>query len=170
MNWRFVGCYPMAIRMRSGASGSAGSRFATLCTRVMVRPMGSMSPWPCVKRLMALFGSRRQVPKAPSADGSYWRWPVAAMLVMALAIGFGAGAGWDAQSPEPATALEVTEVADQHALAVSARVEEVALQRLDEDQMQQMRQFLLEHAQHNSVGAGRGSVGYARLVSATGGY
>jgi len=33
-----------------------------------------------------------------------------------------------------------------------------------------MRQYMLEHAQHNSVGAGRGSVGYARMVSANNGY
>ena len=31
-----------------------------------------------------------------------------------------------------------------------------------------LSRYLLEHAQHNSVGAGRGSVGYARVVSASG--
>lgn len=102
--------------------------------------------------------------------GSYWRWPVAAMVVMALVIGFGAGAGWDSKTAEPAASFAATESASDQSLLVSAAVEEVALQGLDEEQLQQMRQYLLEHAQHNSVGAGRGSVGYARLVSASGGY
>jgi sigma-E factor negative regulatory protein RseA len=121
----------------------------------------------------ALDGHVRPEPsrlKAQVVAGSYWRWPVAAMVVMALVIGFGAGAGWDGQTQEPVAAVAVTELSDGDALALSARVEEVALQRLDEEQLKQMRQFMLEHAQHNSVGAGRGSVGYARLVSASSGY
>lgn len=104
------------------------------------------------------------------AGGSYWRWPVAAMVVMALVIGFGAGAGWDSQTVEPAAPVAMAETTEDQALMLSAAVEEVALQGLDDDQLQQMRQYLLEHAQHSSVGAGRGSVGYARLVSAGGGY
>ena len=47
-------------------------------------------------------------------------------------------------------------------------VREIALQGLDEEQWEYMSRYLLEHAQHNSVGAGRGAVGYARLVSANG--
>jgi len=42
------------------------------------------------------------------------------------------------------------------------------LQGLDEEQWEHLSRYLLEHAQHNSVGAGRGSVGYARVVSASG--
>lgn len=102
--------------------------------------------------------------------GSYWRWPVAAMVVMALVVGFGAGAGWDSQTVEPSASVAMPEPVSDQAFTLSASVEEVALQGLDEEQLQQMRQYLLEHAQHNSVGAGRGSVGYARLVSASGGY
>ncbi|MBE0485207.1 sigma-E factor negative regulatory protein [Marinobacter sp.] len=102
--------------------------------------------------------------------GSYWRWPVAAMVVMALVIGFGVGAGWDSQPVDLSPSVAMSEAPGDQALVLSAAVEEVALQKLDEEQLQQMRQYLLEHAQHNSVGAGRGSVGYARLVSASGGY
>lgn len=97
---------------------------------------------------------------------SVWRWPVAAMVFMALIVGFGAGAGWDTRSAGPVPGL----AGGEPSAAWSAAVEEVALQRLDEEQLRQMRQYLLEHAQHNSVGAGRGSVGYARLVSASGNY
>ena len=92
---------------------------------------------------------------------SVWRWPV----------GFGAGAGWDTRTGVSVQALAGGSAEPSaSAVTLSAAVEEVALQRLDEDQLRQMRQYLLEHAQHNSVGAGRGSVGYARLVSASGNY
>ncbi len=114
--------------------------------------------------------TRREVAADTPAETSRRRWhmPVAAMVLMALVVGFGAGAGWDSRPGEAPSAL-----ADQNAAApvvLPVAVEEVALQRLDEEQLQQMRQYLLEHAQHNSVGAGRGSMGYARLVSASGGY
>ncbi len=114
--------------------------------------------------------SRREVAASEVARSPRRRWhmPVAAMVVMALVVGFGAGAGWDSRPGDVPAAL-----AGQGAVApvaLPSAVEEVALQRLDEEQLQQMRQYLLEHAQHNSVGAGRGSVGYARLVSASGGY
>ena len=100
---------------------------------------------------------------------SVWRWPMAAMVFMALIVGFGAGAGWDTRTGVPVQALAGGSAEPSASgVTLSAAVEEVALQRLDEDQLRQMRQYLLEHAQHNSVGAGRGSVGYARLVSASG--
>ncbi len=95
-----------------------------------------------------------------------WHWPAVAMVAMALLVGFGAGAGWD--SSATGTVQPVT-AATTDAAAPQAPVREIALQGLDEEQWQQMSRYLLEHAQHNSVGAGRGAVGYARLVSANGG-
>lgn len=95
-----------------------------------------------------------------------WHWPAVAMVAMALLVGFGAGAGWDASEsvPAPASVVAATSAGD----AQQGEVPEVALQGLDDEQWEQMSQYLLEHAQHNSVGAGRGSVGYARLASASG--
>lgn len=98
---------------------------------------------------------------------SRWHLPAAAMVFMALIVGFGAGAGWDSRSGAPGNVLAGNAAGVNGEATLPVPVEEVALQRLDEEQMQQMRQYLLEHAQHNSVGAGRGSVGYARLVSAS---
>ena len=98
-----------------------------------------------------------------------WHWPAVAMIAMALVVGFGAGSGWQsAGEPELIAAPAPTE---QNAAATVASVSEVSLQGLDDRQRQQIHRYLLEHAQHNSVGAGRGSVGYARVVSAdAGGY
>ncbi|ONF42837.1 anti-sigma factor [Marinobacter lutaoensis] len=111
---------------------------------------------------------------ARRAGGASWHWPVVAMVTLALVIGFGAGAGWESGGvdgprvaapgpgalPSPVAALPEPAVPDQ----------EVALQGLDEEQWELMSRYLLEHAQHNSVGAGRGAVGYARVVSAGHGY
>ena len=99
-----------------------------------------------------------------------WHWPVAAMVTLALVIGFGAGTGWDARNSQPLATSTVPAGAQQNAALLPTGTDELALQGLDEEQRRQMRQFLLEHAQHNSVGVGRGSVGYARLVSASDGY
>jgi len=108
-----------------------------------------------------------------------WQWPAVAMFAVALLVGFGAGAGWDAGETSPgalASALvkgtSDVESADTVSASVGERapVHEVALQGLDEEQWEHVSRYLLEHAQHNSVGAGQGSVGYARLVSANGGY
>ncbi len=90
-----------------------------------------------------------------------WQWPAVAMMALALLIGFGAGAGWDSVDGPSAASVAATESAP------AAPVDEIALQGLDQEQWEHMSRYLLEHAQHNSVGAGRGSVGYARLVSAT---
>ncbi|MBD3641667.1 MAG: sigma-E factor negative regulatory protein [Marinobacter sp.] len=100
-----------------------------------------------------------------------WRWPAVAMVAVALVVGFGAGAGWDSRDGSvtggaPAIAAQAIPAEG----AANAPVREVALQGLDEEQWEQMSQYLLEHAQHNSVGAGRGAVGYARVVSAGNGY
>lgn len=112
--------------------------------------------------------STAAVPALPSGqNGSTrrWHWPAVAMITMALVVGFGAGAGWD--SSATGTIQPVTAATSEAPLA-EPPVREIALQGLDEEQWQYMSRYLLEHAQHNSVGAGRGAVGYARLVSANG--
>ncbi|NMT64157.1 sigma-E factor negative regulatory protein [Marinobacter orientalis] len=100
-----------------------------------------------------------------------WHWPAVAMVTLALVVGFGAGAGWESVE-SPATIAGTGVAAGQseglQADTMGEPVQEVALQGLDEEQWEQVSRYLLEHAQHNSVGAGRGSVGYARLVSASG--
>lgn len=99
------------------------------------------------------------------AKARRWHWPAAAMVAMALLVGFGVGAGWDSSGTGPVQPLAV--VAPE-APAPDQPVREIALQGLDEEQWEYMSRYLLEHAQHNSVGAGRGAVGYARLVSVNG--
>lgn len=99
-----------------------------------------------------------------------WRWSAVAMVTAALLVGFGAGAGWELGEPS-ADALASAIATEPDGAVYSgetAPVQEVALQGLDKQQWEYMNRYLLEHAQHNSVGAGQGSVGYARLVSASG--
>ncbi|MEO9748085.1 MULTISPECIES: sigma-E factor negative regulatory protein [Marinobacter] len=97
-----------------------------------------------------------------------WHWPAFAMVTLAAVIGFGAGAGWE--SAEDGGTIATAGVAEEQDPrgAAAEPVPEVALQGLDEEQWEHLSRYLLEHAQHNSVGAGRGSVGYARVVSASG--
>ncbi|WP_417517131.1 sigma-E factor negative regulatory protein [Marinobacter sp.] len=118
--------------------------------------------------------TRSQVSTAPQNREAprHWQWPAVAMVAAALLLGFGAGAGWDSGElsrndlvSAPAAKMPVVESAVE-----GAPVQEIALQGLDEQQWEYMSRYLLEHAQHNSVGAGQGSVGYARLVSANGSY
>jgi sigma-E factor negative regulatory protein RseA len=100
-----------------------------------------------------------------------WHWPAVAMVTLALVVGFGAGAGWESADTSPAIAnagIPAEPSRNSDTDMASEPVQEVALQGLDEEQWEQVSRYLLEHAQHNSVGAGRGSVGYARLVSASG--
>jgi len=96
-----------------------------------------------------------------------WRWPAVAMVSLALIVGFGVGAGWDSSAPERQVAGGLSSGAPEVSESAEDKVQEVALQGLDEEQWEHLSRYLLEHAQHNSVGAGRGSVGYARLVSAS---
>lgn len=111
-----------------------------------------------------------------TAPKSHWHWPVVAMVALSLVIGFGVGAGWESGSSSGAlnasTAGSSFTAADSETLAKAGNrtepVEEIALQGLDEEQWEHLSRYLLEHAQHNSVGAGRGSVGYARVASASG--
>ncbi|TGN41042.1 sigma-E factor negative regulatory protein [Marinobacter confluentis] len=84
-----------------------------------------------------------------------WQWPAVAMMALALVVGFSAGTGWD---PSP------TQMEQQAA----AGIPELAIQGLDEEQQEQLSRYLLQHAQHNSFGAGHASMGYARAVSASG--
>ncbi|MCG7201121.1 anti-sigma factor [Marinobacter pelagius] len=123
----------------------------------------------------ALDGRSGVTPYRASARGATpvtrWRWPAVAMVAVALVVGFGAGAGWDSrEGPAASVAPEVAAQSLPDETAATAPVSEVTLQGLDEEQWEQMSQYLLEHAQHNSVGAGRGAVGYARVVSAGNGY
>ncbi|WP_404368844.1 sigma-E factor negative regulatory protein [Marinobacter sp.] len=120
----------------------------------------------------SLDGTRASVPPAPSrnisaAAAQTWprrSWSVVATVAMALAVGFGAGAGWQtSEESVPVMAGAPAAISSQ-----SADVPEVALQGLDEAQREHLSRYLLEHAQHNSIGAGGGSVGYARLVSVAG--
>jgi sigma-E factor negative regulatory protein RseA len=110
-------------------------------------------------------GAARPEPAVQDSRAGRWHWPAAAMVAMALLVGFGAGAGWD--SPVTGPVQSVTAAAPETAVQEQP-VREIALQGLDEEQWEYMSRYLLEHAQHNSVGAGRGAVGYARLVSANG--
>jgi sigma-E factor negative regulatory protein RseA len=93
-----------------------------------------------------------------------WQWPAVAMTLVALATGFGVGAGWESVGVAPDARVADSDTPDK---SEAHGVHEVALQGLDKDQWEYMSRYLLEHAQHNSVGAGQGSVGYARLVSAS---
>lgn len=106
---------------------------------------------------------------ARAAGGRPWHWPAVATITMALVVGFGAGSGW--QSADELELVAAQTAAESNVTATAVSVSEVSLQGLDDRQRQQIHRYLLEHAQHNSVGAGRGSVGYARLVSVdAGGY
>lgn len=114
-------------------------------------------------------------PTTASSRPGRWQWSAIAMIAAALLVGFGAGTGWDSKtvsSDALASSTTATEagVADPGVAAEAAQVPEIALQGLDEEQWQHVSRYLLEHAQHNSVAAGQGSVGYARLVSASGDY
>lgn len=107
----------------------------------------------------------RRDPAVQDRKAGRWHWPAAAMVAMALLVGFGAGAGWDSSGAGPVQPL--TAAAPERSVQ-DQPIREIALQGLDEEQWEYMSRYLLEHAQHNSVGAGRGAVGYARLVSANG--
>jgi len=94
-----------------------------------------------------------------------WQWPVAAMV--ALVVGFGVGAGWESATPDVANRASPAMAGAPVSLPPE---QELALQGLDPEQWELVSRYLLEHAQHNSAGAGRGSVGYARVVSASHSY
>ena len=94
-----------------------------------------------------------------------WRWSAVAMITFGVAVGFGAGSGWDVLSGGGTDSL--VPVQAQVPAAASA-VPQVTLQGLDPSQREQFSRYLLEHAQNNSVVAGQGAVGYARLTSMSG--
>lgn len=103
----------------------------------------------------------------PASSSRTWRWPAVATVSLALIVGFGAGAGWESSEPGSDVAGFASAGANVAEGTPGEPVQEVALQGLDDEQWDHLSRYLLEHAQHNSVGAGRGSVGYARLVSAS---
>jgi sigma-E factor negative regulatory protein RseA len=104
------------------------------------------------------------------------RWPVPAMVALALTLGFAAGSGWDivggGASAQPQANVETVNSVSlpdkaqrEEQTVAQQRVPEIALQGLNDEQRQHLGRYLLEHAQHSSVAAGRGSLGYARLTS-----
>lgn len=94
-----------------------------------------------------------------------WRWSAVAMIAFGVAIGFGAGSGWDVMSGGGPDAMVPVQA---QVPGVAPGVPEVTLQGLDPSQREQFSRYLLEHAQNNSVVAGQGAVGYARLTSMSG--
>lgn len=88
------------------------------------------------------------------------RWSAVAMVAVGVMAGFGLGVDWQNGGTEAMVAVSGPPAA--------MVVPEVALQGLDEQQWEHLSRYLLQHAQHNSVGAGRGAVGYARLASVSG--
>lgn len=96
------------------------------------------------------------------------RWSAVAAISLALLVGFGAGAQWGVPTGDGEAALAAG-VAGQSGQVEPAKgtVPEIALQGLDEEQREQMSRYLLEHAQNNSVGMGYGTMGYARVASAS---
>jgi sigma-E factor negative regulatory protein RseA len=93
-------------------------------------------------------------PAVPTPTRTRWQWSAAAMVALALAVGFSAGTGWETNAVPT----------DRPA---AAGVPELAIQGMDEQQREQLSRYLLQHAQHSSVGAGHASMGYARAVSAS---
>ena len=94
-----------------------------------------------------------------------WRWSAVAMIALGVAIGFGAGSGWDVVSGDGSDGLVPVQA---QVPAAASGVPQVTLQGLDPRQREQVSRYLLEHAQNNSVVAGQGAVGYARLTSMSG--
>ncbi|MFE8072613.1 sigma-E factor negative regulatory protein [Marinobacteraceae bacterium S3BR75-40.1] len=110
------------------------------------------------------------------------RWPIAALLVMALGLGFGAGMQWRDDAPAAATPLAQADQngAGQDMVTMSERapvqspvvrehqVPNFTMAKMDERQRQQFSNYLLRHAQHNSLAAGKGALGFARVASFSG--
>lgn len=119
-------------------------------------------------------------PEARQVQSRSARWSAVAAVSFALLVGFGAGSQWGFPSPENSAELALGG-ADSDTPSDSgvdgpgldtvasnrADVPEIALKGLDARQRERMSRYLLEHAQHNSVGMGYGSMGYARVASAS---
>ncbi len=112
-------------------------------------------------------GSTTGTAEPLATSRSHWRWSVTALVALSVLIGFGMGAGWNADNPESAIRVATPQPVISEAPA-GDDVPQVALQGLDHRQWDTLSRYLLEHAQHNSVGAGRGAMGYARLASVSG--
>ncbi|WP_148861935.1 sigma-E factor negative regulatory protein [Marinobacter fonticola] len=135
------------------------------------RDLASVDVSAAVSAALDEASSQMPAPKAPVQVSSVrrsMRWSAVAAVSLALLVGFGAGAQWGVTSEEGNLALAagVAAPAGQGEPEMNA-VPEIALQGLDEEQREQMSRYLLEHAQHNSVGMGYGTMGYARVASAS---
>ena len=91
---------------------------------------------------------------------------IAISVALGVAVGFGAGSGWEVMSE--GSPGHLVPVQAQAPAAASGTVPEVAIQGLNERQREQISRYLLEHAQYNSIGAGHGALGYARVTSVSG--
>lgn len=119
----------------------------------------------------SLFGESAATPAKSAGNHSSgkvssWRWSATAMVMVSLAVGFGMGSEWEPRDIGAVASGPVSSALEGP--PTSGEVPEVALQGLDDEQWEHLSRYLLEHAQHNSVGAGRGSIGYARLASVSG--
>lgn len=86
-----------------------------------------------------------------------------AMLVVAVMVGFGAGQQWTNDRPEAEFAATGGALPAQNGAAEP--VPQVALGNLDAAQREELSNYLLRHARHNSAAAGNGAVGFARVAS-----
>lgn len=132
------------------------------------RDLASLDVSAAVRASLDETPSRTPLPEAPAKSASArrsMRWSAVAAVSLALLVGFGAGAQWGVPTGESKATLAAGVAAQTDGL--SSPVPEIALQGLDEEQREQMSRYLLEHAQHNSVGMGYGTMGYARVASAS---
>lgn len=104
-------------------------------------------------------------PSRRSARG----WSAAAAVSLALLVGFGAGSQWQTTDGSYAAKSRVASSPSAQPDSDEKPVSEVAIQKLDREQWNQMSHYLLEHAQHSNVGISNGSMGYARVASVSGG-
>ncbi len=107
-------------------------------------------------------------------------WAAAAMILLAMGIGFGAGFQWHGGPDDgiadmrPFAAADAGDAvnlnADRGHMVSAAEtrdeaVPSIVLSELDRAQRDQLSNYLLRHAQHNSIGSGRSAVGFARVAS-----
>lgn len=97
-------------------------------------------------------------------------WALTAMVALALGLGFGAGSQWRHALPGGSDALASADTAGQHGIervddSGSSGMANFSMAQLDPAQREQLSAYLLRHAQHSSIGGGRGAVGFARVAS-----
>lgn len=98
-------------------------------------------------------------------------WALTAMVAMALGLGFGAGSQWRHALPG-ATDLVASDGGSHSIMQVddsgdnaASGMTNISMAQLDPAQREQLSAYLLRHAQHSSIGGGRGAVGFARVAS-----